>query len=157
MFSSLQSLVLLALSVLVFAVQAYALIDCIRRPAHAFQAEGKLSKNIWLLILGVATALGFVGIGGGLGFFGLIAVVAAIVYLVDVRPKVSRYSPRRGPGSGPSGGRPGGGDGVCRPVGAPGRGASRDDRRRRRGPARRGGAGRPRRVHAPRSPRRPGR
>ncbi|ROS78856.1 DUF2516 family protein [Cellulomonas sp. PhB143] len=109
MLSSAQALVLLLLSVVAFVVQVYALVDCARRPARAFVAEGKLTKNVWLIILGVAAALGFVGLGGGgLGFLGIVAIVAAIIYLVDVKPRVAPYSPRRGPGPGQGGGRPGG-------------------------------------------------
>lgn len=105
---SLQWIVYLALTLVVFGVQLFALIDAIRRPASAFTAEGKLSKPIWLAILGVAAALGFLSLpigGPNLGFIGLIAVVAAIVYLVDVRPRLQPYGNGRGNGSG---GRPGG-------------------------------------------------
>ena len=105
---SLQWIVYLALTLVVFGVQLFALIDAIRRPASAFTAEGKLTKPIWLAILGVAAALGFLSLpigGPNLGFIGLIAVVAAIVYLVDVRPRLQPYGNGRGNGSG---GRPGG-------------------------------------------------
>lgn len=108
---SLQWIVYLLLSLVVFATQLFALVDAIRRPAGAFTAEGKLTKPIWLAILGVAAALGFLSLplGGGvnLGFIGLIAVVASIVYLVDVRPRLQPYGNGRGRGSG-GGGRPGG-------------------------------------------------
>ena len=105
---SLQWIVYLALTLVVFGVQLFALIDAIRRPASAFTAEGKLTKPIWLAILGVAAALGFLSLpigGPNLGFIGLIAVVAAIVYLVDVRPRLQPYGNGRSNGSG---GRPGG-------------------------------------------------
>ena len=105
---SLQWIVYLALTLVVFGVQLFALIDAIRRPASAFTAEGKLTKPIWLAILGVAAALGFLSLpigGPNLGFIGIIAVVAAIVYLVDVRPRLQPYGNGRG---NRSGGRPGG-------------------------------------------------
>ena len=106
---SLQWIVFLVLSLVVFGTQLFALVDAIRRPASAFTAEGKLTKPIWLAILGVAAALGVLSLplGGGvnLGFLGLIAVVAAIVYLVDVRPRLQPYG--NGGGNGSSG-RPGG-------------------------------------------------
>ena len=108
-FGSLQWIVYLLLSLVVFGTQLFALVDAIRRPPSAFTAEGKLSKPIWLAILGVAAALGFLSIplGGGinLGFIGIIAVVAAIVYLVDVRPRLQPYGNGRGNASA---GRPGG-------------------------------------------------
>ncbi|GII97763.1 uncharacterized protein DUF2516 [Sediminihabitans luteus] len=102
---SLQAWVMLGLSVVVFVTQLVALIDCARREPRAFEVEGKLTKNVWLIILGVATALGFVGIGfySGLGFLNIVAVVAAIVYLVDVKPRVAPYSRRPPRGGSPSG------------------------------------------------------
>ncbi|MFB7888043.1 DUF2516 family protein [Cellulosimicrobium cellulans] len=104
---SLQWIVFFVLMLVVFVTELVALVDAIRRPASAFTAEGKLTKPIWLAILGVAAALGFVSlppmsIGG---FFGIIGVVAAIVYLVDVRPRLLPYGNGRGNGSS---GRPGG-------------------------------------------------
>lgn len=108
MIANLQLLVLAGLAIVVFVVQVWALVDALRRPAHGFTAEGKLKKPIWLLILGVAAVLGFLGlpVGGGtgnaLGFLNIIAVVASIVYLVDVRPRLRAYGPGKGrsPGSG---------------------------------------------------------
>jgi len=105
---SLQWIVYLALTLVVFGTQLFALVDAIRRPAGAFTAEGKLTKPIWLVILAVAAALGFLSLpigGPNLGFLGLVAVVAAIVYLVDVRPRLQPYGNGRGNGSS---GRPGG-------------------------------------------------
>jgi hypothetical protein len=78
-------LTLVNLAVLV--VTAYALVDCLRRPAAAFVAHGKQTKQIWLAILVVALVIALTF--GFLSFLGTIAVVAAIVYLVDVKPAVS--------------------------------------------------------------------
>ena len=66
-----------------------ALVDAVRRPAAAFLAHGKLTKPIWLGILLVATLVCF---GGLVSFFGSIGLVAAIVYLVDVKPALSGTS-----------------------------------------------------------------
>ena len=67
-------------------------------------AAGKLSKIWWVAILGVAAAVGFVTISRVLGL-GIIGVVAAGVYLADVRPALRSVSGRRGGGthSGPYG------------------------------------------------------
>ncbi|MFV2145080.1 DUF2516 family protein [Isoptericola sp. G70] len=108
MIANLQFYVLAALAVVVFVVQVWALIDALRRPAHGFVAEGKLKKPIWLLILGVAVVLGFLGLpsggsaGNAVGFLNIIAVVASIVYLVDVRPKLRAYGPGKGRSQGSS-------------------------------------------------------
>lgn len=100
---TLQGIVLLGLSLVVFAVEVYALIDALRQKTAAFPAAGKLTKPMWLLILGIATAVGFVCIGyKALFFLNVAGVVAAGVYLADVKPAVSRYSGRGG-NSGPYG------------------------------------------------------
>jgi Protein of unknown function (DUF2516) len=85
-----------ALMVAAFVVEAWALLDAIRRPAAAFPAASKQTKNIWLLILGVATLIGVGGVFGYLAIFSIIpivAFVAATVYHVDVKPKVKAIGP----------------------------------------------------------------
>ena len=57
-FGALQQFVFLVLAVVVFAAQVVSLIDAARRPARGYTAEGKLTKTIWLLILGVAAVFG---------------------------------------------------------------------------------------------------
>jgi len=64
----------------------WAFIDAVIRPAPAFVAAGKLTKPGWMAITGIAAMVLY--FRGPLDFFGLPAVVAAVVYLVDVRPAV---------------------------------------------------------------------
>jgi len=71
----------------------WALVDALTRPAPAFVAAGKLTKPIWLAILGVALLLCLVGAARIFGLFGAAVAVAAIVYLVDVRPAVREMRP----------------------------------------------------------------
>ena len=73
-------------SLAVLVLQGWALIDCVIRPTKAFEAAGKLTKPAWLAITAVALGAGL--LFGPLGIFGLAAIVASIVYLVDVRPAV---------------------------------------------------------------------
>lgn len=76
--------------VLYWAAQAltvWAFVDALIRPAVGFVAAGKLTKPAWAAITGLA-ALVIWWQQGPLSFFGLPAVVAAVVYLVDVRPAV---------------------------------------------------------------------
>jgi hypothetical protein len=99
----------MVLALAVFAVQVVAFFDALRRPASAYTAEGKLSKNIWLLILGIAAAIGLLGIpsgagGRGFGFINIIAVTPAIIYWVDVRPRIRPYGSGGGRPQGPAGG-----------------------------------------------------
>ncbi|MGK5111056.1 MULTISPECIES: DUF2516 family protein [unclassified Geodermatophilus] len=68
------------------ALTAYALVDALVRPATGYVAAGKLTKPAWAAITGLATLVVFWQ--GPMSFLGLPAIIAAIVYLVDVRPAV---------------------------------------------------------------------
>jgi hypothetical protein len=99
------AILFLALTLAAFVIEAWAFIDSITRPASAFIAAGKQTKQLWLILLGLAFVLGLISIvyGGGLGFLSVAAFVAAAVYHVDVRPKVREYS-KNGKGRGNSNG-----------------------------------------------------
>jgi len=84
------SLLLLGLGLLALAIKVWALVDAVTRPGPAYAAAGKLSKPIWVGILVVAVLLGGTNV---MGLFGLLGTVAAIVYLVDVRPAVRELRP----------------------------------------------------------------
>ena len=84
----------LVLGLIAFVVEAWALIDAIRRPAQAFVAVGKQTKQLWLIILGVAAVVGLYGAVYGVGPISILPVaafVAAAIYLADVRPKVKSF------------------------------------------------------------------
>jgi hypothetical protein len=91
----LQSWIVLALSVVALGVEAYALVDCVRRRPDAFVAAGKRTKQFWLLVTGVAVLFGFVALGG-VGFLAIVAVIAAGVYLADVKPALDQVMGRGG-------------------------------------------------------------
>jgi predicted cobalt transporter CbtA len=97
----------LALGLAAFAVEAWAFVDAITRPSQAFVAAGKQTKQLWLIILGVATVVGlaFAIIGvGPTSILPVAAFVAAAVYLADVRPKVRSFPKNRsGTSQGPYG------------------------------------------------------
>jgi hypothetical protein len=80
-------LLLLALYVLAQGLTAWAFVDALIRPAAGFVAAGKLTKPGWAVITGLA-ALIIVWQKSPMTLFGLPSVIAAIVYLVDVRPAV---------------------------------------------------------------------
>jgi hypothetical protein len=105
----------LALAVAAFGVEAWAFVDAIMRPKAAFAAAAamgdnaaqRLTKQWWLIILGVAFVLGLSAAltGGATGFLSILAFVAAAVYLAGVRPKVREYGkPGNRSSSGPYGG-----------------------------------------------------
>ena len=69
---------------LVLLATIYAFVHAAMQRPDAYTAADKLTKPVWLLILGGAGLLSWV-----LGVTGIaIAAVAAGVYLVDVRPKL---------------------------------------------------------------------
>jgi hypothetical protein len=82
-FFGLLKLVLLAL--LVFKM--FAFVDAALRPTQAYEAAGKLTKVAWLLFLGIAAAFDFF-FGRVTSILTILGTVAAIVYVVDVRPAV---------------------------------------------------------------------
>ncbi|MGL5910535.1 MAG: DUF2516 family protein, partial [Phycicoccus sp.] len=58
---------------------------------------GKRTKNFWLLVTGVAVLVGFVALGG-VGFLAILAIIAAGVYLADVKPALDQVTGRGGAG-----------------------------------------------------------
>ncbi|MDE8669431.1 DUF2516 family protein [Pseudarthrobacter sp. H3Y2-7] len=86
--------VFFVLALVALGLEAWALLDCVRHKSAAFEATGKRTKTFWLALTGGATLIGVIslfssgGLFGTLGLFGLAAVVAASVYLADVRPAV---------------------------------------------------------------------
>ena len=85
------NLLLYVLALGLLALKLWALVDACTRPTAAYPAAGKLTKIAWIAILGAAVLLGGSSV---FGLFGLLGTVAAIVYLVDVRPAVREL--RRG-------------------------------------------------------------
>ena len=68
------------------ALAVWAVVDALFRPADGYVAAGKLTKPAWIGITALAAVILYFT-GGPLGsFFGLPAVIASVVYLVDVRP-----------------------------------------------------------------------
>lgn len=73
------------------ALRAWAFVDCLVRRADAFPAVDKLTKPAWLAILLIAGVFGSL-LSAPIGPISLISVVAATVYLADVRPAVREIS-----------------------------------------------------------------
>ena len=76
--------VLAVLQIAVLVTTVYAFVHAALQRPDAYTAADKLTKPVWLVILGaaglVAAFLSITGVA--------IAAVAAGVYLVDVRPKI---------------------------------------------------------------------
>lgn len=76
------------------AVKIWAFVDALTRPAAAYVAAGKLTKNAWLLILGLTVASSFVW-ASPLGLFSIVGTVAAFVYILDAKPALVSVTRRR--------------------------------------------------------------
>src|SRR5438067_11548900 len=78
------------LLLVILVVEIVAFVNCLTQRAEAFPVVGSISKGGWLAITGgslfFTLILGPAFIIGPFGIFGMIAVAAALVYLLDVRP-----------------------------------------------------------------------
>lgn len=92
--ADLQRWIVLALSVVALGIEAWAVLDCVRRPTDAFPAADKRTKVFWLALTAVATLLGVVSLGAIPGLLGIVGVIAAGVYLADVRPALDQVTGR---------------------------------------------------------------
>ncbi len=101
--STLQGWIVLLLSLAALGVEIYALVDCARRRSDAFTAAGKRTKGFWLAVTMVATLLGFVSVGGLGGILAIVAVIAAGVYLADVKPALDQVMGKGRRSDGPYG------------------------------------------------------
>ncbi|BBZ00922.1 membrane protein [Mycolicibacterium chitae] len=82
--ANLTGVIALVLMVAAAGVGLYAFVHAALQRADAYPAVDKLTKPVWLLILGVALLLVLL-----LDIFGAaICAAAAGVYLVDVKPKL---------------------------------------------------------------------
>jgi hypothetical protein len=84
---------LLTLLVLVLGVVAF--VHCATQRSDAFPAIGTIQKPAWLAILACATLIGV--ISGGWLLFKFIALGAAALYLLDVRPGLRDVTNGPGP------------------------------------------------------------
>lgn len=88
-----QGYVMLVLTLAALALEVFAFVHALKTRPDAFVAAGKRTKQFWMAVTGVAILLGFVSLGG-LGFLAIVGVVAAGVYLADVRPAVETVQGR---------------------------------------------------------------
>ncbi|QBX55890.1 DUF2516 family protein [Nocardioides seonyuensis] len=90
-----QSWVMLVILLAVLAIKGFAFVNALLWSGEAYEAAGKLTKPAWCAItgLGFVTALIPIGLLGGL--LGIIFLVAALVYLADVRPALREVTSHR--------------------------------------------------------------
>ncbi|AGE66413.1 MULTISPECIES: DUF2516 family protein [Mycobacterium] len=86
--SHLVGTVMLVLLVAVLVTAVYAFVHAALQRPDAYTAADKLTKPVWLVILGAAVALASI-LYPVLGVLGMaMSACASGVYLVDVRPKL---------------------------------------------------------------------
>lgn len=90
---SLQNSILLAATLAIFAVQAWAFIDAVSHRPEVYVAAEKMTKKAWLVILGIAL-LAHMLIWQPIHLLNMIGTIAALVYLVDVRPALRSLTRR---------------------------------------------------------------
>jgi len=83
----------------IIGFKAFAFVDAATRREDAYRAADKKTKVFWLIVLGLALGLDLLlGANPITGFMTLIGLVAAIVYMVDVRPAIKQLTDGRGRG-----------------------------------------------------------
>lgn len=85
MLFSLQDNLSLIIGVVLFAVKAFALVDCVGRDQAQFSYHDTLPKNTWLVILVLAVLATIYVDFSPLSLLSLLGTVAALVYLAQLR------------------------------------------------------------------------
>lgn len=91
-----QAFVLLLLGVGSMILTAWAFVDALRRRGSLFPHAGRLSKGAWLGILAAAFAIAITSLFAPLGILNIVGVIAAGIYLADLRPKLRSLGGGRG-------------------------------------------------------------
>ncbi|GAA5147664.1 hypothetical protein GCM10023340_20410 [Nocardioides marinquilinus] len=82
-----EGIVRLVIAFVILVIAIYAFINSLLWSAESYEAAGKLTKPAWTIILGLGVVLQLVPIG--LVLVNIIMLVAALVYLADVRPALA--------------------------------------------------------------------
>ena len=86
-----QALLSVALSLVLLAVKVFALGDCVARKPQTFEGASPVSKNGWLVILGLSVVAHLVTWDNPLRLLNLAGTLAALVYLAQVRSSHRSY------------------------------------------------------------------
>lgn len=91
---AIEGYVMLAVLLALLAVKVFALVNALLFPAEAYEAAGKLTKTAWGAILGLGVAFQILLPGSPIGILQIAFIVAAFVYLADVRPALASVTRR---------------------------------------------------------------
>ncbi len=89
-----EAYVILAISLLALAVKGYAFVNSLLWSAESYSVVGRLTKAAWVAILGFSVLFELLFMVQPLNPLNLAASVAALVYLVDVRPAIAELNKR---------------------------------------------------------------
>lgn len=87
-----QSTIMLLVYLAILAVTIFAFISSLMYSTEAYRAAGKWSKQGWSIVLGLGVVLQFVPLGQ---LISIVMLIAALVFLADVRPALSSLTRRR--------------------------------------------------------------
>lgn len=76
----------LVVAFVILVVKIFTFVNALMFSREAYEAAGKLTKPAWCLILGIGVAVNVLLLGSPISFLNLIFLIAALVYLADVRP-----------------------------------------------------------------------
>jgi hypothetical protein len=89
-----QGTVLLVALMASVGVKIFAFVSSLMYSREAYHAANKLTKPAWCAILGAGLAWALVFMGSPLDLVNLVFLIAAFVYLADVRPALSSLTRR---------------------------------------------------------------
>lgn len=95
---SIQSIIFLVIVAAIFVFAVVGLISSLLYSNEMYRAADKRTKKFWSLIMAAAVVVGFLALPPMQAmpmFVTIIALIAAAVYWVDVRPALRSIDPRR--------------------------------------------------------------
>lgn len=87
----------LLIALFALVIEVFAFVHCLLQRGDAFPAIGTLSKGIWLALIGGSIVLTLLLGVSPTGIIGMIGIIAAAVYILDVRPGLKDATSGSGP------------------------------------------------------------
>jgi hypothetical protein len=87
-----QSSIMLVVALALLAVKIFALVTSLMFTPEHYRAADKMTKQTWVAILGIAVGVNL--LLPGVMILNLALTIAALVFLVDVRPALSSLTRR---------------------------------------------------------------
>lgn len=92
---ALEGTIWLVALLVMLVVKGCAFVSSLLFSSEAYEAAGKLTKPAWATITGLGFAAQLIFMSSPLGLINLVFIIAAFVYLADVRPALREVtSPR---------------------------------------------------------------